>query len=362
MKVGIITFHFAHNCGAMLQCWALQEKIEQLGAEVQVINYEPKYHTEVYEIFKNPFKEKTILNFLRCIKLDSNFILNSRKKSRFDYFKKNFHLTTLFNRCEEAPIFSDIDLMICGSDQIWNTNLTNGTFDEAYFGRFEGYNGKCIGYAISVGELDVIKNKEKIKILTREMKELSFREENTADEMSAVLERTVSVVPDPTLLLDKSEYMRFVKESNVYGKYILLYGLQDSEALRKSVQYMSNKYRLKIINISPGKIEVKNTIRRDKYFGPIEFLNYIYNAEYIVTNSFHGTVFSIVFGRKLCVVPHTSRNDRMQNLLKQLEIEQLMYVDGNETMNCSYDIDEVNKKLRLMRKTGVEYLRNFVVE
>ena len=289
MKVGILTFHDAHNYGAVLQAYALKKYIKQLGYEVNVINY---HHKTIPDGFPKENNEVRWEKFNKFIKELTN------------------NEQTVYT-CEEDLEKLNIDFWICGSDQIWNTEITRG-FNKGFFLDFET-NGKKISYAVSMGIPNLPKEQEEdFKNSINKLDYISVREETLKQYAEKFTDKKVTKTLDPTLLLENKDFDDLILE-NKYGEYVLIYALGPDERLTKIAKKIADEKNVKIIELNDKKIE--------NYFcdqvsdaGPMEFLTLIKNAKAIVTNSFHGTIFSIIFGKEFYTITRLNRNSRMENI------------------------------------------------
>ena len=361
MRIGIITFHFVWNYGAVLQCWALQTRLEKMGYEVEIINYCPDYHVKRYSIINKDFLSATYESTKRISSLLSNikFPLRMVKQRKFEHILNYLNVTDIIKSKDEAEkiLRKKYDAVICGSDQIWNEMITNGTFDEMYFADFTGYKGLKIAYAVSTGETVLENRKESLVRLTKGFTRISCREKNTAERLSAIVMRNIDVVPDPTFLLDKEDYISLIKSDN--DRYIIVYKLEDNPILDQAVEFLTNRTGLPILNISPGKLRINKKHTWDRTAGPLEFLKYIANAEFIITNSFHGSVFSMLFEKKVMIIPHKSRNTRILNLLDLLEAKDLLVKNAesfNQWFDQEIDYDNIRSRFSDQKCKGIRFL------
>lgn len=374
MRIGIMTFHFAHNQGAVLQCCALQKYLEMQGHEVRVIDYRPKYHTVRYDAWKNPFryaswyckgkksvsftvKAKTFCrSFARCMKLNikGKDKVNSRLFS--DFTKKKLKLTSLytsFAQLKNNP--PDFDAYISGSDQVWNPDLLNHEFDGAYFLDFGKKDCKRIAYAVSMGKEFTPEECCHLKELCAPLDAVSLREKTPA--VIDAIERDVHICVDPTLLIDARYYAELESNQKEKEPYIFVYGFETSEAIKKAVDMVANKFGCRIINGSPGRVKLTGeNVENIRDYAPDRFLSFIKNAEFIVTNSFHGTVFSIIYKKKFITVPHTTRGRRMIELLGKLGLDDILWGTPSFSINNEIDYDNVYKKLHNLRAGSIQYL------
>ena len=193
MKVGILTFHDAHNYGAVLQAYALKKYIQKLGYEVKIINY---HHETIPDGYPKEDNEKRWEKFNKFIKT----LIDNEEK----VYTKEEDLEQL-----------DIDFWICESDQIWNTEITRG-FNRGFFLDFKT-NGKKISYAVSMGIPELPKEYEqKFKESLEKLDEISVREESLKQYAEKFVDKKIEITLDPTLLLDVSDYEKLLVE-NSYG-------------------------------------------------------------------------------------------------------------------------------------------------
>lgn len=361
MNVGISTFHFAPNSGAMLQCYALQRKLESMGHTVKILDYRPYYHTDRYVAFRNPFNHgKGLMSFAKNVYYNRNVLQRSLRNKKFREFENLFHLTQHFVSCSQ---FVDLslkpDAIICGSDQIWNKCITNHVFDPVYFADFPGYTGTKISYAASIGETNIEENAEELGILLSGFKAISVRESSSAERLGRVLDRNVSTVPDPTLLLEKSDYIDLLTPIDTPERYLLVYFFGHNHLLPQIISAYRRKIKIPIISISPYRIVIHDKYKWINNLGPNEFLSYINNAEAVVTNSFHCSLFSTLFQKKLFVVKNGNRSERMSNLFESLNLDHIMLEneeDIKDAIDLKIDYSNINNSLQTQRKIGESFL------
>lgn len=373
MKVGIITFHFAHNQGAVLQCYALQSVLKKMGHDVKVINYCPSYHTIRYCWKKNPFamayysfkKLKNNSMITRLHQMARSFAkgiyftlfqtFKVREKNFTAFVNKNLSLSekykTLRSLRKNSPKY---DVYISGSDQLWNPDLVDGTFDPAYFMDFGNDRVKRITYAVSLKEKYTVEEKKKLQELCSTIDAISLREKNNA--MDEILNGQYTVCIDPTLLLNCEDYSDVIAPKSIDEPYIFVYGFETSSNLVEAVRAISNELGIRVINGSPERIKLNNVENLYDY-GPDEFLNYIKNAQFVVTNSFHGTAFSIIYNKQFVTVAHSTRGRRMIDLLEKLGLSGRLWQNCECDWRSQIDYTDVNKKRVPLKEKSLDYLR-----
>lgn len=365
-KVDIITFQCAHNYGAILQVYALQQTIEKMHKKVEIINYKNKIIERQYKVINVDLKN--LKNFFKTIVSDILFFKKKYKRyQNFEKFiKKRLNLTKIYKNEEvlkkESPI---ADIYIAGSDQVWNSNITHGLQD-AYTLNFGKKNIKRISYAASIGNSEISDNEKEIyKEKISKIDYISVREESGKKALEQIIYSPIEVVLDPTLLLTKSKWEDEIKMlTGEKEKYILAYVVQPDDEYIKIVNDLSEKTGLKVIHFGKRNPGYKNVLKSAYTEGPLEFVNYIKNAEYVVATSFHATVFSVIFHKKFFIIPHKKTGSRVTNLLDKLGIKNRTFNTLEEFQNIDYnfktDWDKVDQKLNEERKKSLNWLENAI--
>lgn len=343
IKVGILTFHFVNNCGAILQCIALQHVLSQSpDINVEIINYQPDYHTNMYRPIMNPFQQARALaksfedrkfiyrvyryfrNVASSIVKSAHFIERYKQGKIFrHYYKKNMQLSKMYKTLSDLRSCDKYDLYVVGSDQLWNSHITNYSIDMAYYlGFTNDKSSRKITYAVSANlqenEISLIRT------LLKKFDSISVREENTFNQLKDLIkEKDIRIDLDPTMLLTREEYFFLEEEIVLPKKYILFYGLatKDSTLLKKSLEQLALQTNLLVFDISPVSYNLKVRSIKKRYYSPGQFIFMIKNAEYILTNSFHGTVFSIIYNKSFYTALPTLNPERLEHLLKKLELK-----------------------------------------
>lgn len=316
MRIGIITFHNGSNYGAALQAFALQQVYKKDGNECYIINYKNRFIMQGLDTVRWGLSLHNVYYSLIDI---LNYRDNRKKIANFyAFFEKYYCLTPLLDRDELKNEQLNFDMFVSGSDQIWNP-LLSGTVDDIYFGKICNITDK-ISYASSFGsyKFDNAEWNKKIENLLKDYRQISVRE--NANLIKKELGLTVQEVCDPTLLLSKDEWKSAlnIKESN--EKYILVYALCDFKHVMEIACKIAEQKNLKIKFI--GKL-----LKKYKYtyyctdIGPKEFVELFYNATFVVTNSFHGTAFSVNFKKQFYSVIHPSSPERANSFLKRINLQ-----------------------------------------
>ncbi len=364
-KIGTVTFHNAHNYGAMLQAYALQEVLSKTN-EVNIINYRNSVIYNQYRLFK-PLR-KNIIKYAKSFINDViNYSINRKRFNSFNSFMiNNFKLSEEFkNKDELLNAQLNYDVLITGSDQVWNPGIV-GELSDVYTLNFGEENVKRISYAASIGDAKVVsQNKDEFKRKISKIDYISVREEDAQKELEVIINKDINVVLDPTLLLTREEWEKKLNEhKNKEERYILAYVVQKDEEYMKILNKLTEKTGLKVIHFSKEEHGYKNILKSAYTEGPLEFINYIKNAEYVVCTSFHATVFSIIFNKKFFVVPHRKTGARVTNLLDKLNISNRAVNSIDEFNKIDYDseinYEEVNSILKKEREKSLEWLNKAI--
>lgn len=356
MKVGIITFHRAWNYGAVLQCYALQETIKNLGHDVQVIDYRQPAIEKCYQTFSLKGSIKALLKPGKYN--EQGFLYRNRIRKEFTDFRDRFFDLTA--PCTQSSIPDDFDVYIIGSDQLWVPNLTGGYFDDVYLGNFErAKHSRVLGYAISTNANSVsAMSPKEIDEINRNFSALSLRESSIADLLKKRVNCDIHVDLDPTLLLNKSSWLPVVNgaQKKIENVYMITYHLPgrynalDKQEFMRRASIIANRQNLKIIDLSTFRYSVS------------DFVSLISNASLVLTSSFHATVFSLIFNRPLMSIALKDGHDsRYTELMKSLGGECMIY--GKEFDKESYreaDYNIINQNLTLMRQPSIKYLQDSI--
>lgn len=361
-KIIITTFQGAHNYGAFLQAFALQTKLQNMGYSVKILNYKKKYISEEapYNFIKS--------NIKWTIKTAIDTVLHYKsKKRRYDSFvmdiKNNLELTEEIDNAEKFSKMLTNEILITGSDQVWNPLLTNG-IDDVYFLNIPNNNVK-ISYAASLGNPHNIDNYlEKFKKVVKGIDKVSVREKNSEEYINSIINKKFSItVLDPTLLITKNQWNEIFKDGDLPNEeYIFAYQVTPNDDYYKVVNKISEETGLKVANFN-NDIHFKNEVNCFTK-GPFDFLMFLKNSKYVITTSFHATSFSIIFNKKFLVVTPKKNGNRITNLLSMVNLENrsLNSVDDLESINIDNNINynEVNEILNMERIKSLDWLKNSI--
>lgn len=332
MKIGIITFHASFNYGSMLQAWALQTFLEKQGHEVKIINFRQNSQRIGYD---KPIAFSSRAN-IKC-SMKRLFLAPAtirplyRKWHLFNSFmRQRLNLTEEYNTLEDLKQAQlGLDVLITGSDQIWNTTAFD--FSEAYFGTFVDRTTKKIAYAPSMGPNPESQDVTYLKKLLNGYKAVSVREDRTRNflERNGIC-NNVSVVLDPTMLLDSADYdVLFDKKTLIDGQYMFYYtpGFGPRHEFLREAAYIGKQLGLSVVCdncYTPGALRDYDNVHPHITTGPAEFLNLVKNASVVCGASFHLMVFSILFHKDFYCM-NGDVDSRMNNLMKALFLEDCIW-------------------------------------
>lgn len=321
-KIGIYTFTAANNYGAVLQAFALKQHLCNAGFDAHCVDYRPLFLTERFKPFP-PFTLQDYANPLKLIKMCLKWNKIRKKNALFEQFKEN--------ALSFIPVGStDVDTYIVGSDQVWNYKITCG--DRIFLGNIPHSNGHIISYAASMEQDLDEKWKMDFKEQLKNFSCISVREENLQHKLKNDYGINSTLVVDPTLLLSRSQWsMMGVPYKKATGRFIFMYGFGFSQQEQKNAELYAKEHKLKLIIASSGVLLRKGYSNN---ISPQQFVWLIEHAECIITNSFHGTVFSLIFGKRFAI-------SKKNGLKKNNRVANLLQLYGMDYVEC--DIDKMLK-------------------
>lgn len=359
MKIGTISYNIYcnfTNYGSALQTWALHKTIKKIGHCPVLVDYCPDILADKDPL--NPWGNMWDKDeeSKRMVELTMPAIRNNYEK--FDYFYREQFLRTsqkyTSNNFDEI-VKEGLDSFVCGSDTIFCPDEFG--FDDGFFANYAVMRGKSISYAASFGDPHF--NEETYQILNERItnfKALGIRE----NQMIPYLRRHTSVpvqqTIDPTLLLSTEDYEDIVGERLEQEKYLLLYSRRYTpkmEAFAEKLAY-ENGWRIVDISLRATNVERGHIMRYDA--GIEEFLALVKNAEYIVTNSFHGMIFSVQYRRPFVIFSREQCNNKIDELLQLFGIPERMLITGEEHFN-EIDYNDVHSRIAKEREKSLAFLK-----
>ena len=319
------------NYGAVLQAAALRFFLEkELEADVEVINFTTDAHIKENKIIK-----KRSDNFLRNIYYFIFSVFRFRqlylRKKKTKLFKNQYlNLTNRYTSVEELlhnPPFEDI--YITGSDQVFNPGKE---YIPVYYLGFDKKQGRKIAYSPSFGISQF--SEEFKRIITpylMDFDSISCREDSGSTFISEIVNYTIPTLLDPVTLLSKKDWDLIAVLPNIRYEYIFIYNLNGGYDLINYAQFLKEKTGLKIVCLASNITHFYKVDKQIYSAGPAEFLGLIKNAKYVITDSFHGTMFSIIFGKKFSTLISTpSTSSRITNVLKKLNLIERVSMDATK--------------------------------
>ncbi len=354
MKLGIITFHRAINYGAILQTYALNKVTQNIGFDSEVINYRYNKVDKEYILFS----KKTLKKIMSDIYY---YPIKKTKIKKFEKFMNNYIKISKKIYKDESDLKQSekiYDVYLTGSDQVFNYRITGK--DENYFLKFVEDSSKKNSYAASFG-MDTIPNEyaNEIKENLSKFNNISVREKKGIEIVNKLIKRQARIDVDPTFLLSKADWSKIALKPKE-NKYILLFVMQKNESIYKFTEELSVKTGLPVIYITDSYKKMLKA-KHKKIVSPEEWLGYFENAEYIVTNSFHGLAFSINLNKKFFVEfqkePATG-NSRIETLLEEYNLLDRLIIEGkNDNIDKEILWEYVNDKLEKNRQNSINYLK-----
>lgn len=319
MKVSTITIFDSLNYGAPLQAFALQKELEKLGYETELVNYAKKKSKKYIKL--NP---SNVFRCLRQIVLNCLIFVHGKEREellfRFKSFVDSINKTKNYNTYDELLIDPPCaDFFIVGSDQVWN--LSRGNRPE-FFLSFVKNSAKKVSYAASMGNYKYSENdREILNTYLKDFEKVSVREQETAKLLNEKLSIDAECNIDPVFFLSAEEWKSYAIMPNKSNKYILCYALTRNKVMDKAIEIIRKKTGYEVIVLAS---QPNHFIKGDRYVynaGPKEFLGYFANADFIVTTSFHGTAFAIIFNKPFYNFTIDSLSARTNNLLDTFGLE-----------------------------------------
>lgn len=324
MKIDIVTLHRAQNYGSVLQTFALQKQIEELGHEASILDYYPERYTNkgLLKRLKNKssrFKNPLILLIAKLL-IYPSYLKKGIQFNKFMHYL-NLEKPSFATNEEGFGRFTDADAYCAGSDQIWNSHWNEGV-EKALFLDFVPKGKLCFSYAASIGLSNIPANEiDETKLLLDKFEFLSLREDKGV-ELVKKLGRTDAVqCLDPTLLMSKEDWSQYADDSYKGKEYVLTYNLHHDPEIDKCAKAIASKFHLQIRNISYNWHDIVRHGHLDWCPTVEGFLGLIQNAKYVVADSFHATAFSIIFEKPFVVITPEVASSRLSSLLKMLGLD-----------------------------------------
>lgn len=346
MKIATITCHDVYNYGASLQAYALQEYCTTLGHDYEIINYKPPYLSNHYKLglVANPKYNKLILRELYLVTKLPSRLVALKKKREFDSFTSKYLRLSCkrYASCNDiANDCPDADIYIAGSDQIWNTLFRNGR-DSAFYLDFVRSGARRISYAASFATDSIHDGYDQfVGTMLRNFDAISVRESSALQLLVELGRNDGHLVCDPVFLLTSDDWGRLInKEDKDVEDYIFVYDCERSPAVRSVAEKLKRYTGMKIYAVSStyGKYADKDL----SMSGPLEFLQLLANARYVVANSFHALAFSVIFEKDFFIINRSEGiNTRMRDFLSYLNLPERLISESSEIVLDNIDYSKV---------------------
>lgn len=299
MNVGILTFHMAHNCGAMLQTYALYKSINSLvPCTCKVIDYRLR---EIFDKYERLLHTEPV----------------PPRRLKFDQYMK--HLLPLSTQVNDLTEATEYDLYVIGSDQVWNPDITHG-YKDAYFAKCFPSDSYCIAYAASTGKH--IEDPEAFCRMLGRFRYIGVRESWAKKELTPYYTGEIAWCLDPVLLLE-TEQWQYSFPQQERQPYILIYAFEVTRGEYQQIEEWAMQLHLNVIElVTHERLKWPGVIYEDVY-GPEEFVAFVQHATYIYTDSYHGALFSIIFQKPFhCLTHGYGENERIRDIRERLAIMQ----------------------------------------
>jgi hypothetical protein len=362
MKLGILTFQCTQNYGAVLQAYALKYYLEKLGYSVEIINYTPSYLTERYKVFdsKRIFKGavlKILPSFFKELLLLRRRLIRTHNFNSFRI--KHFNLSGIkFSEVQSVEL--RYDTIVVGSDQVWNKVITKG-FDPYFWGELKNSSKvSIISFAASMEAKQLEENDKKtITNHLQNFRAISVRENVLQNILTPLTPKKIQRVIDPTLLLTNNDWNLIAKEPTFKSKYVLVYHVRWSPYSMRIAREIARTRNLEIVQLTVGLRAMyrKNLFQTES---PEKFLGWFKNADFIVTASFHGTAFSLIYNKEFITLNlDDNRDTRNESILNELDLSDIFVNHKNKMPNLNkIDYSKINEKLDKLRNEAKIFLTN----
>lgn len=361
MKLAIITWCNYHNFGTFLQVYALQTFLKNNGYDAKIIDDYKFSVKQPFLIEIKIFLKKFIKQIYFHFRL-KNDNMDKISVALYDLFKQKY-LDVDYDVKSLQKLNKRYESYICGSDQIWNPGGFARKDNDFYFASFT--KSPKIAYAPSIGVKEIPDEyKKHFTQLISDFSFLSMREHTAAKVLMDICGKTIETVVDPTLLLDRQDWYKLVDICTNNQKYVFVYFLTYNQAYINQAREYANKHGLKLRIVKP--CGVKMPVGEMESAGPIEFLRLISEASFVMTDSFHAVIFSIIYKKQFVVFKRfkdtdkDSQNSRIENFLSMIKLpERLIGKENLQQINNNIhniNFDEVDMKLNNFISNSKNYL------
>ncbi len=360
MKIGIMSMQRVKNLGSFMQAYGLKTTIESLGHTVSFIDYKQGEETTNVVNISNKKNIKKIFDKLNKCKYIFSVI--KFKKIFNNYYNKQYrqYLKEYLN-IDDNEYRENCDTLVVGSDEVFNCLNNQYGFSDDAFGGYKKAK-KIISYAASCGwtKYEFLTDAQK-SVLSKSVPNfstISVRDENTKDFISNFYKGNISTNLDPVLI---SDFSKFNKKTSkiIHGNYIIVYAYYNRFSNKKEIKKikeLAKKTNSRLIAVGSPQYWCDDFVT----LPPNEIFDFFEKSKYVITDTFHGTIFSVRAHCKFLTIIRNSNNNKLSDLLKRLELEDRKYKVGDMLSIIKKDIDykKIEKILEQERKRTIEYLKN----
>lgn len=351
--IATLTFHEAYNYGAILQAYALQEAIKSFGCEVEILNYACPAIRQAYGK-PHGFKKRI------------GWILRARdyekRKNKFDCFREKYlQLSEPLDRKTLQRASARYDAVIVGSDQVWNPVITGN--DTAFFLDFLQDSSRKKTYAASLGtETWPTHYEQELAQRASQFSSILVREKTAAAYLARLISRPVETVCDPVFLLDRKQWKKVAVYPRTDKPYVLVIPLgRPEDDCVKWVRNIADQRGWDVVVLHSSAFHVADS-DNVKDAGPCEYLGYLAKAEMVVTNSFHASCFSLIFGRQFCWFKSGAaakdlalRESRLRDLLTEFDLDDHT-ASASSRLPLDIDFERAMRKVSFQRERSLHIL------
>lgn len=378
MKIGIITIHKSPSYGACLQSFALWKYISSEGVDCEIIDLHRPTHIDFKKSDRFlPMRQEHLTFKVKVLtelfKLKDRLLAKvhlSPLEKKYNQFNEEIKYSKVYKGVDELyanpPSY---DLYVTGSDQVWNPQQAYCI--EPYFLTFVNNGGKKISYAASIGLKDLLsEEKEKFAQWLESYDAIGVREKSAQELLTSFMNKPTTLVLDPTFLLDKESWLKESVLPAVDDSYILLFSLFTPSNILNFAKRIAEESDKRLIILAPNRREIGNGGILVNDAGPREFLGYFYQADMVITDSFHGTVFSMIMeaGNFFSyIAPNNRRGSRIVDLLSLFQLEDhLLSPELKETaielQSHQIDLSILKERIKEERAKSISFLANYIHE
>jgi|GEM_PF-145892 len=359
--IGILTFHRAINYGAFLQAFAMKTFLESMQRQVMFVDYWPKPHADTYALLRLNFSVSWIGRMARLGRMLLVYNLSKQKKSKMEsemHRYLNLPPKPLFPNQASLSKLSSLNCVVYGSDQIWWNSIIYGYegLDSTYWGEGLPDTVKKVAYAPSMGALTMTNLQlQDIKKYLAHFDALSVREVELKELLEPLTGRNIPVVLDPVFLLDDEVWFSKCLPVNRSG-YILYYNLMPSRQATILVKQLEKKTGWQVVEVTGHVHPFKWGSRYVQNASAFEWLSLLKSAELVISTSFHGVAFSIMFNKPFYALGMSNKSGRVRSLLGLLGLEDRLVDEAASLPGLTIDYEQAQQKLTALKKTARNYL------